>query len=116
MTLDVEPMNARGPTMTLDVESGEVVQILRTGHRHWNTVSTIVVKHPEVQVFDNLYMCEPTVAKALIASLLATEEPAIKLSFIIVQMHCGGYNCGLYAIVFATALVFREQPGGFLFD
>ena len=31
-------------------------------------------------------------------------------------MQSGGYDCRLFSIAFATALVFGEQPGCFLFD
>ena len=63
-----------------------------------------------------MYMCVPTIAKAQIEVLLTTEEPSIKLNFMDVQMQSGGYDCGLFAIAFATALVLGEKPGGFLFD
>ena len=85
-----------GLTMNFDVEPGEFVQILHTGHGHWNTISTIGMKHAEVQVFDSVYMCVPTIAKAQIAVLLTTEEPSIKLNFMDVQMQSGGYDCGLF--------------------
>ena len=52
-------------------------------------------------------------AKAQIATLLATEEPAIKMKF---MMQSGAYDCGLFSIAFATALVLEEQPGAFLFN
>ena len=107
---------ACGLTMNFDVEPGEFVQILHTGQGHWNTVSTIGLKHAEVQTFDSLYMCVPTIAKAQIATLLTTEEPTITVSFMDVQMQSGGYDCGLFSIAFATALVFGEQPGYFLFE
>ena len=107
---------ARGLTMNFDVEPGEFVQILHTGQGHWNTVSTIGLKHAEVQAFDSLYMCIPTIAKAQIATLLTTEEPTITVSFMDVQMQSGGYDCGLFSIASATALVFGEQPGYFLFE
>ncbi len=58
----------------------------------------------------------PTSEKAQIASILATSEPVISLDFMDVQMQSGSYDCGLFAIAFATALVFNEQPGRFLFD
>ena len=97
---------ACGLTMNFDVEPGEFVQILHPGQRHWNTISNIGMKHAEVQVFDSLYMCVPTMAKAQIATLLTTEESVIKVSFMDVQMQSGGYDCGLFSIAFATALVF----------
>ena len=102
--------------MNFDVQPGEIIQILYTGQGHWNTVSTIGAKHAEVQVFDSMYMCVPTIAKAQIASLLNTEEASITVSFMDVQMQSGGYDCGLFSIAFATTLVFGEQPGCFLFD
>ena len=63
----------------------------------------------------SIYMCVTTMAKAQIASLLNTEEAYITVNFMDVQMQSGGYNCGLFSIAFATALVFREQPGCFPF-
>ena len=54
--------------------------------------------------------------KAQIAALLATEEQMVTAKFMDVQMQCGGSDCGLFSISFATALVFGEQPGHFLFD
>lgn len=56
----------------------------------------------------------PTEAKTQIANLLATAQPAIKLNFMDVQMQSGGYDWGLFAIVFVTALVFGKQQGAFL--
>ena len=70
-----------GLTMNFDVEPGEFVQILHTGHGHWNTVSTIGMRHSEVQIFDSMYMCVPTMAKAEIAGLLNTEEASITVNF-----------------------------------
>ena len=54
---------ACGLTMNFDVEPGKFVQILHTGQGHWNTVSTIGLRHAEVQAFNSLYMCVPTIAK-----------------------------------------------------
>ena len=70
----------------------------------------------EVLVFDSLYVCAPTLAKAQIASLLATQHPVITLNFVDVQMQSGTYDCGLFAIAHATALALGEQPGNYLYD
>ena len=83
-----------GLMMNFDVEPGEFVQILHTGHGHWNTVSTIGVRHSEVQIFDSMYICMPTMAKAQIASLLNTEEASITVNFMNVQMQSGGTTVG----------------------
>ena len=36
--------------------------------------------------------------------------------FMDIQKQSGGYDCGVFSIAFATALVFGEKPGCFLFD
>ncbi len=105
-----------GLTMSFDVEPGEFVQILHNGCGHWHTISTVGTQHPEVQVYDSMYTCCPTACKALIASLLATNRSAIELKYMDVQMQLGSYDCSLFAIAFAAALAYGNQPGLFLFD
>ena len=62
------------------------------------------------------YSCCPTICKAQIAALLATLQPSIELQYMDVQMQSGSYDCALFAIAFATAIVFGKQPGLFLFN
>ena len=54
--------------------------------------------------------------KAQIACLLATKKEKIELKFIDVLLQSGKYDCGLFAVAFATALVHGQQPGKFMFD
>ena len=105
-----------GLTMTYDVQPGEFVQILNTGHGHWVTVSTIGTSHPTVNVYDSLYACAGTRLKAQIAAVMATEKPEIILDFMDVTMQSGSYDCGLFAVAFATALALGEKPELFCFD
>ena len=105
-----------GHTLHFDVQSDQFVQILHNGHGHWLTISTIGVRHPEVSVYDSMYPTVSTHAKRQIASLLVTSQKEIKLRHMDVQMQSGGYDCGLFAIAFATALADGEQPGRCLFD
>ena len=105
-----------GNTMSFDIEPGEFVQILHNGHGHWLTISTVGNNHPQVQVYDSAYSCCPTICRAQIAALLATMQPAIELQYMDVQMQSGSYDCGLFAIAFATAIVLGKQPGLLLFE
>ena len=105
-----------GRTLYFEVQSNEFVQILHNGHGHWLTISTVGMTHPEVCVYDSMYPTTSTHVKHQIASLLATTQNTIRLRHMDVQMQSGGYDCGLFAIAFATALVHGEQPGRFLFD
>ena len=70
-----------GLTMNFDIQPGEFVQILHTGQGRWNTVSTIGTSHPDVQIFDSMFISLPTMGKTQIAALLATEEKMIIVQF-----------------------------------
>ena len=100
-------------TLNFTVESHEFIQILHNGRGHWLVVSTVGVEHPEVQVFDSLYSSSSTSVKTQVAALLATDRPSISMSFMDVQMQSGSSDCGIFAIAFATALVFGRRPGEF---
>ena len=84
----------RGITMNFDIEPGEFVQILHNGHGHWLTISTVGNEHPQVEVYDSVYSCCPTLCKAQIAALLSTKQPAIHLKYMDVQMQAGGMTVG----------------------
>ena len=69
--------------------------------------TTIRTSHPTVHVYDSLYSCARTHLKAQIAALMATE---IILKFMEAHIQSGTYDCGLFAIAFATALALRITP------
>ena len=71
-----------GLTRTFDIQTGEFVQILHTGHSHWHTVSTIGTKIPEVNVYDSMYCFCSNHSKVQIASILETKHPAIRLNYL----------------------------------
>ena len=92
--------------MTFTVQPGEFVQIFNTAWA-WPlgiTVSTIGVAHPTVRVYDSLYSSAGTRLEAQISSLIQTEKPEISLKFMAVPVQAGTYDCGLFAVAFATAL------------
>lgn len=96
-------------------------QILNNDRGHWLTVSTIGTKNSdpmfhEVKVFDSMYVSVNDNIKTQVACILCTKCSTIKLNFMDVQMQCGGCDCGLFAIAFATALAFGEHPGQYVFD
>ena len=47
---------------------------------------------------------------------LATSSYEIILNFVDAQMQSGTYDCGLFAVTFATAVTLGHNPGQFLFD
>ena len=105
-----------GLTMTFAVQPGEFVQILNTRHGHWVTVSMIGVAHPTVHVYDSLYSSAGTCLEAQISSLIQIEKPEISLEFVDVPVQAGTYDCGLFAVAFATVLALGRQPEKFQFS
>ena len=63
-----------------------------------------------------MYPNVSTIVKSQIAALLATKNKEIKLRFMDVQKQSGGYDCGVFAIAFATALAHGINPGKYLFN
>ena len=105
-----------GLTMNFNVEPAEFVQVIHNGRGHWLTISTIGTSHSDVHVYDSMYPSAGTLVKAQVAALLQTESPALHLQFMNVQMQAGGYDRGLFAVAFATALAFGEPPGQYHYD
>ena len=105
-----------GLTDSFEVETGEFVQIIHTGEAHWNVVSTIGTQHPDVNVFDSMYCHCPEHSKVQVSNLLMTTKNTIRLHYNNVQMQSGQADCGLFAIVFATALLNGLHPGAYYFD
>ena len=102
--------------MTFAVQPGEFVQILNTRHGHWVTVSLIGVAHPTVRVYNSLYSSAGTRLEAQISNLIQTEKPEISLEFVDVPVQAGTYDCGLFAVAFATVLALGRQPEEFQFS
>ena len=75
-----------GLVMSYDIQEGEFLHIINSGHGHWLTLSTIGVSHPEVQVYDSKLMLIPPLAKAQIASILCTQMEKIEVSIMNAQL------------------------------
>lgn len=87
------------------IETSEFVQVLHNGHDHWLTVSTIGAQPGDIFVYDSKYLSVSTGVKQQIAAILCSSTENLTLKFVDVQVQTGGYDCGLFAIAFATALV-----------
>ena len=96
-----------GQTLTFDIESGEMVQILNSGGNHWIAISTIEAKPQSVstqehdnvkrrvRVYDSLYRDMPFETKDQIAALLQCKDKSIILEYANVQVSYS-YLCLCY--------------------
>ena len=85
-------------TLTFDIESGEMVQILNSGGNHWIAINTIEAKPQyvstqehdngkrRVRVYDSLYRDMPFETKDQIAALLQCKDKNIILEYANVQV------------------------------
>ena len=101
-----------GMTLCFEIQRSEFIQILHDGHNHWFTISNIGCKSPaEFLVYDSMYSSVGHYSKKQIAALLCSKEKEVRLKMMDVQKQSGGYDCGLFAIGFATALASGIPPG-----
>ena len=105
-----------GPVRNFNVVSGEFVQLLHTGQDHWVCVSSIGCIPGTVRLFDSLYhdIISQEVEDQVKDLVLA--ESFQKLEYAPCQQQRNGSDCGVFAIAFATSLVFGSNPQNLNFD
>ena len=104
-----------GPIKNFDIVTGEFVQILNTGSYHWVCVSSNGCQRGMVNLYDSLYhdVIEMEVTDQ-VQSLMA--DSFIGITNKPVQQQKNGSDCGIFAIAFATSLVYGSNPQDFTFD
>jgi len=104
-----------GPVRNFSIVSGEFVQILHTGHDHWVCVSSVGCPPGTVKLFDSLY--HDIISQEVedqVKDLLA--DSFQKLEFAPCQQQRNGSDCGVFAIAFATSIVFGSAQQNMTFD
>ena len=111
---------ARGAVQAFEPVSGDFIQILHDGNLHWVCTSNVsfgVSKDPAaVAMYDS--MNQGYVAKFIkqqLASFLCIQSAEMKVVMRSVQQ-ANNVDCGVFAIAFATALAFGEDPSKLRFD
>ena len=69
-----------------------------------------------MRVYDSLHSSAGTRLEAQISNLIQTEKPEISLEFMDVPVQAGTYDCGLFAVAFATALALGRRLEEFQFN
>ena len=93
-----------GYTLTYDIMRKQFVQILHNGQDHWLTVSTIGLQSSYINIFDSMYSTLSSFCKDQICALLFANDKVINVEFIDVDKQENTYDCGLYAIAYATSV------------
>ena len=83
---------------------------------HWIILSTMDCAKDEVKVYDSLYTSVNDDTQTVIAALINSKSPHIKIKLMNVAKQSGGTDCGLYAIAIMTCLAYGEDPTSLVFD
>ncbi len=110
------------------VNTPKWLQIIHNGMDHWvlaargfffddNNDLASLEERPTVYIFDSLqHMKANPLVVACCASLLYTKEKELQISFMYNQRQNNGYDCGVFAIAFAMALIEGNNPCHMTFD
>ena len=93
-----------GYTLTHDIMRKQFVQILHNGQDHWLTVSTIGLQSSYINIFDCMYSTLSSFCKDQICALLFANDKVVNVQFIDADKQENTYDCGLYAIAYATSV------------
>ena len=100
----------------VDIIEGRMLQIMHCASRHhWIVTTTIGSKENEIIVFDSIFCNVDEETKKLIFHLFQYSSTK-KIRVIKSQKQKGAKDCGLFAIAFATALAFGQNPSKLKFD
>ena len=99
-----------GENLSMEMQKGEYVQILCISGNHWICISSIGCQQSTINVYDSLHGHLDAHTKKLVADLMQSKEKVIDVCYCDVQRQSGPNDCGLFAIAFATALCFGEDP------
>ena len=104
-----------GPIRNFTIMTGEFIQILHTGNQHWVCVSSVGCLPGMVNLYDSLFHdIIETEVEEQVKSMMAGAYKG--LQNVPVQQQNNGSDCGVFAIAFATCLVYGIKPEDVDFD
>ena len=100
-----------GPLNMFSVQTSEFVQVVHENN-HWATVSSPTESATSVYLYDSSQ--KESLNKNLvkqIARLRKREDAELRIISEAVQQQGNGYDCGIFAIAFATDIGYNHKPG-----
>ena len=96
----------------------EFVQIINKSGNHWIKLSTLGIHYQgNINIFDSMnFKVLNQEFKGIIASVIMARNRVIHVKVKHVQQQPDSYNCGLFAIAFATHLCFQQNLRCLQFD
>ena len=105
-----------GPCFNFTTHKGEFSQILHTSKSHWVLVSNIGSPPSSINLYDSMFKGRITSSvKKQIAALLKEKGPTITVNIPHVQQQPNFVDCGVFAIAFLVAVLFKQDPSKITF-
>ena len=86
------------------------VQFLHVNGNHWITISNIGEEKCVVNIYDSLHLHPTPETENLIAKFIKGDFDRLTFRVQQVQKQCNSYDCGVFAIAFATSLLHGDDP------
>jgi len=103
--------------MSFDVPRSDFVQFFHMGNCHWVTASNIGLEDPNaVAIYDSLREPISEGTRTLMTQFLHRDPHDVEVKVMAVDRQLNGYDCGVYAIAFATSLVYGQEPTQLKFE
>ena len=90
--------------------NGDFIQIFFVNTSHWICVSR---ENNSIKLYDSMNKKTSKHAVNVIARYIASKYSSIKIEVMNVQQQNNSYDCGIYALAFATTLLFGKCPTKF---
>ena len=100
-----------GASLSFPAAAGKWLQILHSGTDHW-LLAASGFEADHVVIYDSLNFQNATRQHVLccISSLVKTKEKQMRYIVKSCQRQENGYDCGVFAIAFATSVAFGQDP------
>ncbi len=98
-----------GPVRNNDIVTSEFIQVIHTGNSHWVSLSSVGCQENEIKIYDSLY-------NNILSSEVEQQVDCMlggvpcKVTVASVQQQQKGFDCGIFAIAFATRLTLGQDP------
>ena len=106
-----------GASLSFPAAAGKWLQILHSGTDHW-LLAASGFEADHVVIYDSLNFQNATRQHVLccISSLVKTKEKQMRYIVKSCQRQENGYDCGVFAIAFATSVAFGQDPSTIVYD
>lgn len=104
-------------TLMFEPLKNDFIQILNCERKHWICVSTIDCANGKIKVYDSLRTGDiPLTTQESISTLLHTTKKSVSLMFPDVQQQDNSFDCGLFALAYASSICQNIDPATVLYE